>query len=108
MATELKTDGRRRYMMYRRDEEYMTFEPEQKRREAAEAGKKFAAMAYADVWAKDAELVKRVRAVFGKSFHCTIALSKAVPISMSCRRSRRWCAATVLWSFPKTQCGADR
>jgi len=69
MAIELKTDGWRRYMMYRRDEKYMTFEPEQKRREAAEAGKKFVAMAYADVWAKDVELVKRVRAFLGKNFH---------------------------------------
>ncbi|WP_254067571.1 hypothetical protein [Burkholderia sp. L27(2015)] len=47
----------------------MTFEPEQKRREAAEAGKKFVAMAYADVWAKDVELVKRVRGFLGKNFH---------------------------------------
>ena len=69
MAIELKTDGWRRYMMYRRDEQHMTFEPEQKRREAAEAGKKFVAMAYADVWAKDGELVKRVRAFLGKNFH---------------------------------------
>jgi len=69
MATELKTDGWRRYMLYRRDEHYMTFESEQKRRDAAEAGKKFVAMAYADVWAKDAELVKRVRAFLGKNFH---------------------------------------
>jgi hypothetical protein len=69
MATELKTDGWRRYMLYRRDEHYMTFESEQKRREVAEAGKKFVAMAYADVWARDAELVKRVRAFLGKNFH---------------------------------------
>jgi len=69
MATELKTDGWRRYMMYRSGEQYMTFEPEERRREAAEAGKKFAAMAYADVWAKDAELVKRVRAFLGRNFH---------------------------------------
>jgi hypothetical protein len=69
MATELKTDGWRRYMLYRRDEHYMTFESEQKRREAAEAGKKFVAMAYADVWARDAELLKRVRAFLGKNFH---------------------------------------
>jgi hypothetical protein len=69
MAIELKTDGWHRYMMYRSGEQYMTFEPEQKRREAAEAGKKFVAMAYADVWAKDVELVKRMRAFLGKNFH---------------------------------------
>ena len=47
----------------------MTFEPEEKRKEAVEAGKRFTASAYADVWAKDAELVKRVRVFLRENFH---------------------------------------
>jgi hypothetical protein len=69
MAIELKADSWRRYMLYRSGERYMTFEPEEKRKEAVEAGKKFTASAYADAWAKDAELVKRVRAFLGENFH---------------------------------------
>ena len=69
MAAELKTDAWHRYMLYRSSERYMTFEPEEKRKEAVEAGKKFTASAYADVWAKDADLVKRVRAFLGENFH---------------------------------------
>jgi hypothetical protein len=69
MASELKTDAWRRYMLYRRDEQYMTFKSSDERREAADSGKKFAASAYADVWAKDAALVKRVRVFLGENFH---------------------------------------
>ena len=56
MAAELKTDAWHRYMLYRSSERYMTLEPEEKRKEAVEAGKKFTASAYADVWAKDPDL----------------------------------------------------
>ena len=73
---ELKTDSWHRYMLYRGDERYMTFEPEEKRKEAVEAGKKFTASAYADVWAKDAELVKRVRVFLGENFHWHERLAK--------------------------------
>lgn len=69
MAAELKTDAWHRYMLYRSSERYMTLEPEEKRKEAVEAGKKFTASAYADVWAKDPDLVKRVRAFLGENFH---------------------------------------
>jgi hypothetical protein len=76
MAIELKADSWRRYKLYRSGERYMTFEPEEKRKEAVEAGKKFTASAYADVWAKDAELVKRVRAFLGENFHWHQRLAK--------------------------------
>jgi hypothetical protein len=69
MAAELKTDAWHRYMLYRSSERYMTFEPEEKRKEAVDAGKRFTASAYADVWAKDAELVKRVRVFLRENFH---------------------------------------
>lgn len=36
MAIELKTDSRQRYMLYHRDERYMTFEPDAKRQAAAD------------------------------------------------------------------------
>jgi hypothetical protein len=69
MAAELKTDSWHRYMLYRSNERYMTFEPEEKRKEAVDAGKKFVASAYAGVWARDADLVKRVRTFLGDNFH---------------------------------------
>ncbi|SAL37897.1 hypothetical protein [Caballeronia telluris] len=69
MAIELKTDSWHRYMLYRGDEPYMTYDPEDARRLAAEAGKKFTALAYADVWAKDSALVKRVRRFLRENFH---------------------------------------
>jgi hypothetical protein len=77
MAVELKTDSWYRYTLYRSNERYMAFEPEEKRREAVDAGKKFTASAYADVWAKDAELVKRVRAFLGENFHWHDRLAKS-------------------------------
>ena len=77
MATELKTDSWHRYVLYRRDEQYMTFRPDDERRKAAEAGKKFTASAYADVWAKDAALVQRVRQFLGKNFHWHAELAKS-------------------------------
>jgi hypothetical protein len=39
MATELKTDSWHRHMLYRNDERYMTFKPDDERRKAADAGK---------------------------------------------------------------------
>lgn len=79
MATELKTDSWPRYMLYRGDEQYMTFKPEEARKEAAEAGKKFTASAYPDVWAKDAALVQRVRAFLAENFHWHDRLAKSGP-----------------------------
>jgi hypothetical protein len=76
MAKELKTDAWYRYMLYRGDERYMTFDPEEKRKDAVEAGKKFMASAYADVWAKDAALVQRVRVFLGENFHWHKRLAK--------------------------------
>jgi hypothetical protein len=76
MAKELKTDAWYRYILYRDDERYMTFDPEVKRKDAVEAGKKFMASAYADVWAKDAALVQRVRVFLGENFHWHKRLAK--------------------------------
>jgi hypothetical protein len=76
MAKELKTDAWYRYMLYRGDERYMTFDSEEKRKDAVEAGKKFTASAYADVWAKDAALVQRVRVFLGENFHWHERLAK--------------------------------
>jgi hypothetical protein len=76
MSKELKTDAWHRYMLYRGDERYMTFDLEKKRKDAVEAGKKFTASAYADVWAKDAELVKRVRVFLSENFHWHERLAK--------------------------------
>ncbi|SAL36230.1 hypothetical protein [Caballeronia humi] len=69
MATELKTDAWHRYMLYRNAERYLAFELEETRKISVEAGRKFTASAYADVWAKDAELVKRVRVFLSENFH---------------------------------------
>ncbi|TDV13900.1 hypothetical protein [Paraburkholderia caballeronis] len=77
MATELKTDSWHRYVLYRRDDQYMTFQPDEDRRKAVEAGRKFTASAYADVWAKDAALVQRVRQFLGKNFHWHAELAKS-------------------------------
>ncbi len=38
-------------------------------KQAVEEGKKFAQRAYADVWARDAALVQRVRNFLGGNFH---------------------------------------
>jgi len=70
MATELKSDAWHRYMMYRSDDtSLMPFAPEETRHDAIEAGKKFTGDAYADVWAKDASLVGRIRQFLGGNFH---------------------------------------
>ena len=69
-GTELKTDLLQRWMMYSKDayrDGRIFLAPEQKR--AVEEGKKFAQRAYADVWARDSALVRRVRSFLGKTFH---------------------------------------
>ncbi|WP_414441766.1 hypothetical protein [Burkholderia sp. 22PA0106] len=77
MATELKTDLWYRYMLYRRDERYMAFKSDDERCSAADAGKTFTASAYADVWAKDTELVQRVRRFLSENFHWHDRLAKS-------------------------------
>ncbi|SAL34394.1 hypothetical protein [Caballeronia humi] len=69
MATELKTDSWHRYVLYRNSDRYMPFAPDDERRNAVEAGKKFTASAYADVWARDAGLASRARAFLKENFH---------------------------------------
>jgi hypothetical protein len=69
-GTELKTDSSQRWMMYSKDaygggRMFLTAEQKQ----AVEDGKQFAQRAYADVWAKDAALVRRVRSFLGTNFH---------------------------------------
>lgn len=69
-STELKTDSLQRWMLYSKDaygggRNFLTTEQKQ----AVEDGKKFSQRAYADVWARDAELVQRVRSFLGSNFH---------------------------------------
>ena len=69
-GTELKTDSSQRWMMYSKDaygggRMFLTAEQKQ----AVEDGKQFAQRAYADVWAKDAALVRRVRSFLGTNFY---------------------------------------
>jgi hypothetical protein len=76
-GTELKTDSWQRWMMYSKDAYgrgriFLTME--QKR--AVEEGKTFAQRAYADVWARDAALVQRVRSFLGKNFYWHQRLAK--------------------------------
>jgi hypothetical protein len=70
MGTELKSDASHRGMMYSRDAYeggriFLTAEQKQ----AVEEGKKFTQRAHADVWARDAALVRRVRAFLGTHFY---------------------------------------
>lgn len=70
MATELKSDAWHRYNMYRRDDASLRqFASEDELRRLVEAGKKFTGGAGAEIWAKDAGLVGRVRQFLGMSFH---------------------------------------
>jgi hypothetical protein len=76
-GTELKTDSLQRWMMYSKDAHgsgriFLTTEQKQ----AVEEGKKFAQRAYTDVWAKDAQLVKRVRTFLGQHFYWHDRLAK--------------------------------
>jgi hypothetical protein len=77
MGTELKTDAAQRWMMYRKD----TYESSRifltiEQKKAIEEGKEFAQRAYADVWARDTALVRRVRAFLGENFHWHQRLAK--------------------------------
>jgi hypothetical protein len=77
-GTELKTDSLQRWMMYSKDAYgsgriFLTTEQKQ----AVDEGKKFSQRAYADVWAKDAALVQRVRSFLGTHFHWHQRLAKA-------------------------------
>ena len=76
-GTELKTDSLQRWMMYSKDAYgsgriFLTTEQKQ----AVEEGKKYSQRAYADVWAKDATLVQRVRSFLGANFHWHERLAK--------------------------------
>jgi hypothetical protein len=76
-SSELKTDASQRWTMYSKDAYeggriFLTAEQKQ----AVEEGKKFAQRAYADVWAKDAALVQRVRSFLGTNFHWHQRLAK--------------------------------
>jgi hypothetical protein len=76
-GTELKTDSFQRWVMYRKDaygSGRIFLSTEQK--EAVEEGKKFSQRAYADVWAKDSALVRRVRAFLGTNFYWHEQLAK--------------------------------
>jgi hypothetical protein len=76
MAIELRTDSRYCYMLYRSDERYLPFDKEEERRKAVEIGRRFAASAYADVWANNPELVQRVRRFLSANFHWHERLAK--------------------------------
>ena len=76
-GTELKTDSLQRWMMYSKDAYgsgriFLTTEQKQ----SVEEGKKYSQRAYADVWAKDAALVQRVRSFLGANFHWHQRLAK--------------------------------
>ena len=76
-GTELKTDSLQRWMMYSKDAYgsgriFLTTEQKQ----AVEEGKKYSQRAYADVWAKDAALVLRIRSFLGTNFHWHERLAK--------------------------------
>ncbi|SDJ04219.1 hypothetical protein SAMN04487926_1318 [Paraburkholderia steynii] len=78
MATELKTDAWHRYVMYRSDDtSLLRIASTEDGRKAIDAGKTFTRRAYADVWAKDADLVDRVRRFLGKNFHWHARLSES-------------------------------
>jgi hypothetical protein len=67
---ELKTDSLKRWVMYSKDNYAngrIFLSTEQK--QALEEGKKFSQGAYADIWARDATLVRRVREFLAKNFH---------------------------------------
>ena len=76
-GTELKTDSFQRWVMYSKDayaSGRIFLSTEQK--QAVEEGKKFSQRAYADIWAKDAALVGRVRAFLGTNFYWHERLAK--------------------------------
>ena len=76
-GTELKADSRGRWMLYTKDvygngRIFLTTEQKQ----AAQEGSAYSQWAYADVWARDAELVKRVRSFLGANFYWHTRLVK--------------------------------
>ncbi|CAB3782079.1 hypothetical protein LMG28614_01363 [Paraburkholderia ultramafica] len=76
-GTELKTDAWHRYVMYRSDDSsLMPFASREEKQQAGEAGRKFTASAYPEVWAQDAALVARVRQFLGANFHWHGRLTK--------------------------------
>jgi hypothetical protein len=56
-------------MLYRMDNYARGIVPTREQREAIEAGKKYVQAAYPDVWARNGELVQRVRRFLGANFH---------------------------------------
>lgn len=76
-GTELKTDSFQRWVIYSKDAYFsgrIFLSAGQK--QAVEEGKKFSQRAYADVWAKDAALVRRVRSFLGTNFYWHEQLAK--------------------------------
>jgi hypothetical protein len=76
-GTELKTDSFKRWMMYSKDTYgsgriFLTREQKQ----AVEEGREYSRRAYANVWAKDAALVQRVRLFLGTNFYWHQRLAK--------------------------------
>ena len=75
---ELKTDSLQRWAIYSKDTYvsgriFLT----SKQKKAVAEGKKFSERAYADVWAKDAALVQRVRSFLGTNFYWHQRLAKS-------------------------------
>lgn len=68
VGTELKSSSWHRYVLYRSDGAYMPVASREEKQRAVDEGKRFTMAAYPDVWAKDAGLVKRVRAFLQKNF----------------------------------------
>jgi hypothetical protein len=82
MGTELKTDSWHRYVLYRllyRRDDFMhgTFADEATKKTAIDAGRKYTLRAHADVWARDAVLVARVRQFLGDNFFWHERLAKS-------------------------------
>lgn len=77
-SAELKTDSLQRWMLYSKDtyENGRIFLTTEQKKAVAE-GKKFSQGAYADIWAKDAALVRRVRSFLGTSFYWHQRLAKS-------------------------------
>ncbi|WP_158900035.1 hypothetical protein [Burkholderia sp. L27(2015)] len=77
-SAELKTDSLQRWMMYSKDtyENGRIFLTTEQKKAVAE-GKKFSQGAYADIWAKDAALVRRVRSFLGTNFYWHQRLAKS-------------------------------
>ncbi|WNC91524.1 hypothetical protein RI103_09325 [Paraburkholderia sp. FT54] len=75
-GTELKRDASHRYTLYRTDRAFMPFASRDDQHRAVDEGKRFTLAAYADAWAKDAGLVKRVRTFLHRNFYWHDRLAK--------------------------------